>query len=549
MTETYRKIFDRCQEIVGEFDLPTIDTVLNDYEPLLNDDKAVFTFVDLSGLPDGLAAVANHICGENILKDYVNPIRHWNDWCIQLEYGEEKAVYSNAILPECKISAESLNEQKPGILIITAPVAVLSGKTIVLLSAGTNQNACTRDMSASERLFLLTNATMAMTQTQKEWISGFVKDNYDFERFSICINGMDKLIDESQETQVLDYVQNYLDRFGSSVSVLTEDKIQKEIAEDDINILIDKSKKQIIKNLIHDIECILNYELDGCNIKKEDYIRTASEVEQYSVRLLKTGEISAKNVLGNEIKAIIDAVSNSAEEYSDAMFESIRQTILSAKDIEEVESRISPYMEKSWDYFAKQTSVQISKDFDIISSKLTQRMEEDVEDMMKQLDLQAQAMLERFVNNSDSVYLPYVEYDPASDEALKTVSRNARNMMILSIPLLFVSPTLSVVALLGGGIYSNLGKKQEGLKYREELVDHVDKACTKAKKTAIQSFTDTLNDEYDRMSQLVVQGYQNLIKMIQEELEKRKMAADVSSERAVRIQSGKEELLKITQEL
>lgn len=549
MTEAYRKIFDRCRKIAGEFDLPIIDTVVNDYAPLLNDDRAVFTFVDLSGLPDGLAAVASRICGEDILKDYVNQIRPWNDWCIQLEYGDEKAVYFNANLPECKISADSLNEQKPGVLIITVPATVLSGKTIVLLSAGTNENACTKEVAASERLFLLTSAAMAMTQPQKEWVSGFVKDNYDFERFSVCINGVDKLIDESQETLVLDYVQSYLDRFGGTVSVLSEDKIQGTIAEADISMLADRSKKQLIHNLIHEIEGILNYELDGCDIKKEDYIRVASEVEKYSGQLLSAGEISAKNVLGNEIKAIIDAVSNSAEEYNDAMFESIRRTILSAKDIEEVESRISPYMEKSWDYFARQTSVQISKDFDIINSKLAQRMEEDVEDMVKQLDLQAQAMLERFVNNSDSVYLPHVEYDPASDEALKAVSRNARNMMILSIPLLFVSPTLSVVALLGGGIYSSLGKKQEGAKYRNELVKHVDKACTQAKKAAIQSFTDTLNNEYDRMEQLVIQGYRNLIDMIQEELERRKMAADVSSERATRIQSGKEELIKIAQEL
>ena len=180
MTETHRKIFNRCRGVAGEFDLPTIDAVVNDYALLLDDDRAVFTFVDISGLPDGLTAVASHICGEDILKDYVNQIRSWNDWCIQLQYGEEKAVYSNMILPECRISAESLNEQKPGILIFTAPAAVLTGKTIVLLSAGTNKYACTRDVAASERLFLLTNATMAMTQTQKKWLSEFVKDNYDF---------------------------------------------------------------------------------------------------------------------------------------------------------------------------------------------------------------------------------------------------------------------------------------------------------------------------------------------------------------------------------
>ena len=124
----------------------------------------------------------------------------------------------------------------------------------------------------------------------------------------------------------------------------------------------------------------------------------------------------------------------------------------------------------------------------------------------------------------------------ADDKVLKTVSRNVRNMMILTIPLLFVSPTLSAAAILGGGIYSRIEKKQEREKYRQDLSSHVETVCYEARKNAVGSFRQTLEQEQVRMKELVQEGYRRLVDLLQEELEQQQKAVMESGAKTARIE-------------
>lgn len=536
MEKKYRGILEQCREATSEFQVSAINEILDTYEMFLFEENTRITFVEVGGDYTSLARIAGCLCGKDVLTNCLKSLRHKNEWCICLEYGEKTALYAGEILDELKVDAEQLQDDDCNTFILTIPMELLQNKTVILLNAGSRELANAREIAASEEIYLLTSAAMAMTGAQKSWIADYIQEYFDNDRFYVCLTGIELLQDEAQETQVIAYVNDCLSKYSGVRCIRAERDIADKIQSVNEEYLKERSQRRMIQNMIHEIMKILEYELRGLKVSEEQYIHIENQLEKYRSQLVTAGKITAESVLDNQINAIINAVYNSAEEYGDAIYDSIRDAIMTAKDIEEVENRICSYIECSWEYFARETSTQIAKDFADINSKIIERMEEDVCEMMKHMDVSEQSLLEYIMDFDDKNYVFHVEFDSASDDALRKVSKNARNMMLLSIPLLFVSPTLSVTALVGGGIYSHLGKKTEDRKYREELLSHVREACQETKRDAIQGFTDTLNAENTKMKKIILQGYQNLVDLLKEELEKKRKMSAESAELAANIQ-------------
>lgn len=536
MEERYRKILEQCRKIALELKLPLINKIVDIYEIFLLEEKTLVTFIEVGGASENLAMVVKCLWGEDIFKNYLKFLRHKNEWCVRIEYGEEIALYKGDALEGIRVDAEQAHDENLNFLTLTIPAGFLQNKAIILLNAGDKEIIDAREIATSEEVYLLINAVMAMTEVQKRWIAKHIPKYFDVDRFFVCLAGAELLADEDQERQVIAYIHEYLNQYPGVRCVKAERGLISKIQSLDEENLKNHSRKRIIKNMLHEIIGVLEHKVVSLGTSEEEYDHLKKQLEKYRDQLAMAGKITVESVLDNQIRAVINAVNNSAEEYGDAVCNSIHDAIMTAKNIEEVESRICSYMEHCWEYFARETSAQVAKDFEGINNKVLERMEEDIHEIMMHLDMKEQALLEQSMNFVDVDYVFQIEYDGASDDALRKVSKNARNMMILSIPLLFVSPALSVTALVSGGIYSRLGKKSEDRKYREELLSHVEKACQKAKKDAVKGFTDTLNAENSRMKNLIYQGYQNLIDLLKDELDKRREKSVESMELLTSIQ-------------
>lgn len=536
MDKKYSSILKRCREAALESKIPAINGIVDRYEELLFEEKPRITFIEIGGDSASLARAAKGLCGEDVLRNYLKFLRYKNEWCICLEYGEETALYAGGIMDGLKIDAEQVQDDNSNIFTLTVPVESLQNKTVILLNAGSGELANAWEIAASEEIYLLTSAIMAMTGAQRSWIAGYIQEYFDNDRFYVCLAGTELLQDAAQEKQVVAYVNDCLNEYPGAKCVRAEHDISNKMQSLSGRNLKERSRRRMIQNMIHEIMKVLGHELDSLKISGEQYIYVEKQLEKYRSQLVTAGKVTAESVLVNQVNMIINAVCDSAEEYGEAVYDSIRAAVMAAKDVEEAENRICSYMERSWEYFARETSAQIAKDFAGINNKIMKRMEEDIHEMMRNLEVPEQSLWGYIMDFDDKDYVFHVEFDSASDDAMRRVSKNARNMMLLSIPLLFVSPTLSVTALVGGGIYSRLGKKSEDKKYREELLSHVGKACERTKRDAIQGFTDTLNAENDKMKKLILQGYQNLVDLLKAELEKKRKISAESVELAANIQ-------------
>ena len=523
MIEKYKSALDQCGNWAKELDIPAIGEIADLTGGLLEKKQPVITFVDLSGIPGDLAKIAAYICGEDVLKKKIETLQKWDDWSVKLRYGEKEEWLEGSAQRE---------------LILAFPAGILKDKEVVLLCAGNIDAAFSRDVSASEQLYLLINATMPMTKNQVDWIQKFVQKYFDFKRFYLCLMGMEFLLQEEQQVQVAEYIISLTKPYGNVALLKTEEDVRNSImlVDQDKIKLMEASGQCVMRNMADEITQILMKAVERSNVKEEEYEHTKQQLEKQRTRLISAGKLTADNMLDNQIRKIINAVADSAEEYSEAMSKNIKDAVRTAKDIEDVESKIRPYMERSWSYFAQQTSVQLAKDFDIINADLTKRMEEDIDDMLQMIDVSSRDMLAQFVMGEMEGYAADSFYKDADGEALKAVSRNARNMMLMAIPLLFVSPSLSVAALIGGGIYNKISKKQEEEKYRKELSIHVERACSKAGRSAVKNFTHTLEQERERMRELVLEGYGRLVDLIQEELCRQQKYVDESSMKARRME-------------
>ena len=524
MIEKYEQICSQCRTLGEELGFSIIGEIVDAAGVLLQREKPTVTFVDVSGLPNGLRNIATYLCGKDVLKEHMETLRSWDDWSVNLQYGVRDEWYAGGI------GSQSL--------IVVTPAEMLKGKEIKLLCAGNRDKACTGEVAVSGQLYLLTDITMAMTKAQMDWVRDYVQRCCDMECFHICLMGTEYLLQEEQQKQVVEYIYKCMKPYGNVSLLQTKEDIIDSVILADQNCmqLTEVSRRRVMKNMLAEISQVMENAIASYKVQDEDCIRVRQQLDRQRTQLISAGKISAENVLDNRIQKIMGAIDDSAQEYSESMCDNIKKVIHTAKDIEEVEPKIRPYMERAWSYFAKQTSLQIAKDFDEINAELTRRMEEDINDMLQHLDVPSRQLLGRFVMAGIENHLPESYYRQADDKALKAVSRNARNMMILAIPLLFVSPTLSAAAILGGGIYSRFGKKQEGEKYRKELSDHVEAACHAARRNAVESFMQTLEQENVRMKELVQEGYRRLVDLLQEELERQRKAVRESGEKKERIQ-------------
>lgn len=524
MTEQYRQICVQCDIWGKELGIPAIGEIVHAAEALLERDQPVLTFVDLSGLPGGLGDIAAYLCGKDVLREHIGILRKWDDWSVRLQYGTSDEWY--------------MEEIQSRSLVVVTPAEILKGKEVVLLCAGNHGRAYTREVAASGLLYLLTDAAMAMTKAQVDWVRDYLQHYCDFERFQICLMGTEHLALEEQHRQVVEYIYECMKPYGKASLLQTRDEITDSIAFADRNImqLTEASRRCTMRNMLTEISQVMGNLAARSKVQEEDFIHVSRQLDGQRERLISAGKIAAGNILDNRVKKIMRAVEDSAEEYGDSMRDNIIEVIHTAKDIEDVEPRIRPYMERAWSYFTEQTSAQIAKDFDQINAELTRRMEEDISGMLQQLDMPARQMLGQFAVEETGNCLPDSFCLQADDKVLKTVSRNVRNMMILTIPLLFVSPTLSAAAILGGGIYSRIEKKQEREKYRQDLSSHVETVCYEARKNAVGSFRQTLEQEQVRMKELVQEGYRRLVDLLQEELEQQQKAVMESGAKTARIE-------------
>ena len=526
----YQDTISECRKLGEEFRIPAIEEAAAVCNNLFKENKLIFTVISLGGLSGELLQIAEMLFERELFYSDNNRRRFDYDWCITFQYGEE-GVYWNTVSPEYRIELSDDWVLSGQALIVTLPIPLLKDRKIVFINTSEQEILCSDAVTASDRIILLTSATTAFTRNEKEWMESFIRKQFDTDRFFVYLCGIEKLLNDKDEWELRQYAAQMLAGFDGAKILTTSQSVLEEICAESAK---DASRARIIKNLVSKICKILNSHLRDLP-SEEDYARAEQQLNNSLQELIQSGEITCENVLNNHIQSIQSAVMTSAEKYADDIYRNIKDVVVMAKRTDDVEEKIQPYLIKAWNHFTKETARQIKRDYEVLSEDMTKTMEEDIKNAFREVDQISLGIFYDILTGEIPVIKPQVDYEKVDEAALASVSKNARNLMILSIPTLFIAPELGLAALLGSGILFKTEKKKMDETYRQGLLRHVEAACSRTRRMVSDKIICTLEKESGRMKEVIRQGYENLAEILRDQLKQSQVKAKETAKDKERI--------------
>ena len=529
----YLDVIGKCRSLGEEFQITAITERTDACEALLKEEDLICSVVDMGGMSGELFRLIELLLGREVFRRSGNSLRFASDWCITCEYGEDDA-YWGKIVPACRADLSGEWELSGQSLIVTTSVPWMRDRKVVFLNTPGEEILYSDAMAVSDKIVMLTSATEAFTKMQKDWMEQFIRDRFDTDRFSVYLCGMEYLTDENDEKKLLQYAAKVMEGCeGAKLFTAAEDVTEELRAP----LLRDAARTRTVKNMVADIQEILESSLKNLP-SEEDFLRTEQELTGSLEKLVRSGEITCENVLSNHIAGIKNAAVRSAEEYAEAMCGILKEAVSKAKDAEEAEKKIGPYLNRSWDHFTGEISKQIGKDYEVLYKAIADNMEEDIRGAFRDFAPTVLAILSGILTGEAPAYHPQADYQAVDKSALKNAGKNARNLLLLSIPTLFVAPEITVPVLLGSGVLFRMEQKEKDNNYRKELSRNAEAACRQTRQAVCDGMKKTLDKEFGRMNTIIKQGYETLADTLRDQLKKAQEQAEMTRQSEKRMREA-----------
>lgn len=444
------------------------------------------------------------------LRDMIND--NDNTACIILDYSDECSLLSldgddNTII--YGLPSEKLKTQR--IAIITS---VISPSRWLELS------------DELDTVCLLVNATMAMNQTERTWLEKFAKYAYSDGNLYIAFTKMNILNTEDDAVQVRSMAGSFLNKHNIRAQILQEpekalDIMQGFIRGHDIKNFHDCRVSRLVLRAIAERA---RYFIDEVLIDDSSISNALTQLEKQKKSLEISGQAVADGMLKNCMNGLMIEVCEAIRDYNSQISESITSYIAkaSAENLRDIDEKINSYINGTWEeYFSSKTG-EIKKRISDITSKLMEQMNIDAGDLISNLDEQTRRTIYAALN----LEAPFITEDAYSrikhssgdislDDITDRLKRETRNMMLLSIPLLFVNPLISAGNILAAKVIEKFRMSDNLNAMRSEMKSQVENLCFEVVEDIIRLTQNSFNEEMDRASESVKSAYGGLIKHIE----------------------------------
>lgn len=487
MNESYIKIFDSCQKFFEISKSEKINESILWARSAIEEKHIPTAIIAEMGLDvKSLIRFASTYFETDLLKELEMKLPRTR-MCITLEKGNEFALYR--VTPEGTeaISIDSI-EESIGILelIITLPSEKLDNAKLMLTIGVDSLSFWKPIVDEADIICLRTNATMAMTLSEKEWMKEIVAKRFGVNNFGIWIDKIDILNDSDEIDGVVESVDIVLSKSNLSAKCLfsMQEAIDYISPLNDNKVFSSLRSKRILQNLLSDcndeICLLLNSKFnDSSNVAK-----AISELESTRKRIEIAGQIASRTIFANAMSELCIQVKDSARNYNTQISNNILDKINNTndKELESVVDQIEVYITRVWSYFSKELSNRTKKDIGAIFDKIVARMEEDAGALYALLDEDTIKIIQDSFElaDNDSLDLGVVSSfgsDIDVTNPVEKLKKRTRTAMLLSIPLVIVNPYLGIASFTGSGLAGGLSRKSALAEYKSQIIGQVNSIC------------------------------------------------------------------------
>lgn len=384
---------------------------------------------------------------------------------------------------------------------------------------------------------LVINATMAMNQMERNWLQECGISFFEESELVLAITRMEQLNDNDDIQAVHKVVADSLKRIGASIKVF--EKMEEAlkwmtslVQREDIQ---EKHDRRVVKNGIKGMTSQLKKLLDRVMIDSATIQSTADQLNRQQKDLESAGQFVVESILSNALNRLKIQLCDGIRDYGRQMAANIKKKIADVPldQLETMDDKINRYISGSWEYYIKSMSVKAEAEMEVIAQKLAKQLETDVGMLISGLDESARRTVYRALGLipdqmktagltlvhpltiiHDQNALTEVSVGTITDQLRKEI----RNMMLISIPLFFVNPLLSVGSILVSGAYGKIKTNRELKDILSEMAEQTERACFHNAESIVHRVEENFNDEIQAGSIHIQSVYRNLIQQIENRL-------------------------------
>lgn len=395
---------------------------------------------------------------------------------------------------------------------------------------------------------LLINATMAMNQSERVWLESFAKSAYPDGNLYIALTRMNSLNSEEDVFQVRSMVSGFLSKHNIRAQILQEinqvmDIMQNFLSEHDTKGIHDRRVSRVVLRAV--AERVRHF-MDEVFVDDDSIISALKQLEKQRKLLELSGEAVSDGLLRNLLNGLMVEICDGLRDYSRQMSDNINSYIekASIENLKNIDEKINSFIKGTWEDYFNHKSREIDKKFNDIAAKLMEQMDIDAGDLIGNLDEQTR----RTIYSALNLEMPFVMESISSDyvvdirrrsdyvivdEITDRLRRETRNMMLLSIPFLFINPLISAGNILAAKLIEKFRMSGELKELRSEIKRQVEDVCFVNVENIVRQIQDTFKNEINLASENVKSAYGGLIKHLEDEIIKLKSERDKRAEARV----------------
>lgn len=482
-TKKYNDILDRFDEIAEKAQDTNVDSIAAwGRASVENEHKPTIAFVSFNLNHADRFHMLKQFFGMEMPEEFIKLIEG-EPVCLILDYNESEAL---------------LNDQTSGgnYILFGMPVEALKDYRIAI---------CDEIQSGSEWLelsneidiaCLVVNATMAMNQMERIWLKECAASFFEEDELALTITRMEQLNEDADADTIRKVVADSMKRIGVSLKVFENVKESLEWMTHSIKdaSIQEKHDKRVVRNAVNIMESRLKYLIDGVVVDTATIQSAIGQLEKQQKSLELAGQLAAESILCNAMNSLKTQLCDGIRDYGRQMAANIKKKVENSPldQLENMDDKINGYVSGSWEYYIKSMSAKADTEIEAIAQKLTKQMETDAGVLVSELDESAR----RTVYNALGLTSDQMEAESSALIASRSIipgrntlteinvgtvtdqlRRETRNMMLLSIPLFFVNPLISVGNIFVAKTYGKFKSDSELEGIRSEMIKQIESAC------------------------------------------------------------------------
>ena len=330
---------------------------------------------------------------------------------------------------------------------------------------------------------LVVNATMAMTRTEREWIKSCAGRWFPGVHLAVLVTHLDTLHSEEDCNKVRNMIADVLQQNGFQTKVFGDgDEALKYLDTTLTELDVQKQREcRVTRNAVVCLQEEIHI-LSEDSVTNMSVIRHAAEQLRHQRNSLElAGRVVAESVLYNAITTMKDKTSKNIYAYGGKMVDNVRQQVeqMPADELEYLEVKIHSYMSGAWSYFISSLNNEVEQEMGSLYQTILDHIEHDAGEMFSELNEQDRIAIYAALGLDQKDYTQRSRMFIGGNfgSTVDRLRKETRNLMLLSVPLLFVNPILSVGNLAAAKLIGTFREYNQREEYRKQMMTQIESMC------------------------------------------------------------------------